>query len=57
MIHSDNDPYIPIEKADELAKHLEVHPIIIADGGHFQGESGYETFDILLDMIEGKFNK
>jgi len=53
VIHSDNDPYVPLERAEELASNLGVEVTLVKDGKHFQAESGFETFDLLLDKIKG----
>jgi hypothetical protein len=52
VIHSDNDPYVPLEKAEELAKNLEVNIILVKGGEHFQAQSGFKTFDLLLNKID-----
>lgn len=52
VIHSDNDPYVPLEKAEELAKNLGVNVILVKEGEHFQAQSGFETFDLLLEKID-----
>lgn len=52
IYHSDNDPYVPIEKAYELSKNLKTEPEIINNAGHFNKESGYVHFDILLKDIK-----
>jgi len=54
IIHSDNDPYVPLEKAEELAENLGVKAILVKGGEHFQVKSGFETFDLLLERIEGR---
>jgi len=56
VIHSDNDPYVPLEKAEELAKNLGVSVILVEGGEHFQAQSGFETFDMLLEKIDGEIN-
>ena len=49
---ADNDPYIPIEKFEELADNLEVDLTEIEDAGHFNTKSGYTEFDdLLIDII------
>ncbi len=52
VIHSDNDPYVPLEKAEELAKNLGVSGVLVRGGEHFQEQSGFKTFDLLLKKIE-----
>ncbi len=51
VIASDNDPYVPEDEGYEIASRLETEPIVIEGAGHFNTQSGYETFDILRDMI------
>jgi len=48
VFHSDNDPYVPLKKAEELAKHLNTKVIIVKDSGHFNDKK----FDILLERIK-----
>jgi len=51
LYHSNNDPYVPIEKAYELATNLGIEPIIIKNGGHFNETAGYREFPrLLLDI-------
>jgi len=51
IFHSENDPYVPIDKAYELAALLEADLIIVKDGGHFNKVAGYEKFELLLREI------
>ncbi|NYZ76793.1 serine hydrolase family protein [Candidatus Micrarchaeota archaeon] len=48
---SDNDPYVPAEKAEELHKLLPSELIIIKRGEHLNAGSGYFTFNELRDAI------
>jgi len=48
---SDNDPYVPMEKADELHKRLPSELIIIKGAEHLNAGSGYLTFNELRDAI------
>ena len=52
VYHSDNDPYVPIGCADDLADKLGIEPKIIKDAGHFNKDAGYTKFEILLDDIK-----
>jgi predicted alpha/beta hydrolase family esterase len=52
VFHSDNDPYVPVEKAKELKKKLSAKLIIIKDAGHFNEKAGYKKFQRLLEEIE-----
>lgn len=51
LFASDNDPYVPLEKAEELNKKLPSELIIIKGGEHLNAGSGYFTFDELRDAI------
>lgn len=48
---SDDDPYVPIAFAKELAGALCVNPVIIEKAGHFNADSGYTSFPRLLEDI------
>ncbi|MFA5050135.1 MAG: alpha/beta hydrolase [Candidatus Micrarchaeia archaeon] len=52
IIHSDNDPYVPLKKAQEIAKYLGLKVIIIKGAGHFNSEAGYNKFELLLEKIK-----
>jgi len=52
IYHSDNDPYVPIECANELANKLNVKPKIIKNAGHFNEEAGYKEFEELFKDIK-----
>ncbi len=52
LFHSDNDPYIPLEKAEEFAKNLDVNLNIVKNAGHFNKEAGYTKFELLLEKIK-----
>jgi len=49
--HSENDPYVPLDKARRLANKLEARFKIIEEGGHFNEDAGYTKFPILLEDI------
>ena len=52
VFHSDNDPYIPLEKAKEFAKNLGTSIIVVKNAGHINQEAGYTKFELLLDMMK-----
>lgn len=52
VIQSDNDPYVPQEILKHLADGLGVEPLIIKNGGHFNTDSSYIKFPLLLKIIE-----
>ena len=53
VYHSDSDPYVPIEKAEELADRLGVEIKLVKGAGHFNSAAGYDKFELLLsDILE-----
>jgi len=52
VFHSDNDPYVSLEKAKELAKKLNTKIILVKNAGHFNKSSGYIKFELLLEKIK-----
>lgn len=54
LIYSDNDPYVPVEKALELADKLKIKPILVKGAGHFNEAAGYTKFPRLLEDIKHK---
>ncbi len=52
IFHSDNDPYVALEKAEYLAKHLHTPIHLIPDGGHLNSKAGYREFPALLEAIK-----
>lgn len=52
--YSDNDPYVPPEKASELGKYLGVKPILVKNAGHFNEDAGYNKFELLLEKIKNE---
>lgn len=53
FVHSDNDPYVPIENGQLLKEKLDGKLIIKKGQGHFNLEAGerYKQFPELLDLI------
>jgi uncharacterized protein len=52
IFHSDNDPFVKIEKAYELQKNLNCELTIIKNGGHLNQSSGFTKFSELLKKIK-----
>jgi len=52
VFHSDNDPYVSLEKAKKLAKNLGVDVILVKNAGHFNEKAGYFKFDLILEKIK-----
>ncbi len=57
VFHSDNDPYVPLKKAQELAKNLDVSVILVKNAGHFNEKAGYTKFELLLEKIKNELSK
>ncbi len=51
LFHSDNDPYVPLRKAKELAKNLGAEINLIKGSGHLNAKAGYLKFELLLEEI------
>lgn len=51
IYNSDNDPYVPLEKAKDLAEKLGSELKIIKGAGHFNEKAGYTEFQTLLKDI------
>jgi predicted alpha/beta hydrolase family esterase len=51
VINSDNDPYVPIEKGEEVADNLGVELTVIQNGGHLNSSAGFKEFPQLLHDI------
>ena len=56
LFHSNNDPHIPLEKAEEFTKSLDVDLNIIENAGHFNKEAGYVKFELLLEKIKNELS-
>lgn len=53
VLHSDNDPYVPLSRGEDLAKNLGVPLTLIPGGGHLNSESGFNTFPMMLQLLKG----
>jgi len=51
LLHSNNDPYVPLRKAETLAKKLGASVTVVRGAGHFNKFSGYRKFGRLLREI------
>ena len=55
VIHGDNDQWVPVINAEITAKKLNGELILVKNGGHLNGSSGWNTlpqcFDSLLKMM------
>lgn len=55
FLHSDNDPYVPLEQARYLSEQVEGELIVKTGQGHFNTELSeqYREFPLLFHIIEG----
>lgn len=51
IFHADNDPYLPLERAETLSRHLQCDVTVIPGAEHFNTASGYTEFPQLLEEI------
>ncbi|MFA6522898.1 MAG: alpha/beta fold hydrolase [Candidatus Peribacteraceae bacterium] len=51
VLHADNDPYIRLSLAEELAKNLGTKVTLIRDGKHLNEAAGFTEFPQLLTRI------
>ncbi len=51
VYHGDNDPYVPLEQAQEIAKGTGAEFKVVPGAGHFNIQTGYTKFQLLLDDI------
>ena len=49
--YSDNDPYVKFEVEQEFADVISNRQYIIEEGGHINEESGYITFEEILQEV------
>lgn len=52
IFHSDNDPYVSLNKAKELSTFLNTPIKLIPNAGHFNTDAGYFEFPELLESIK-----
>lgn len=53
FVHSDNDPYVPLEHAEYLSERLNAELTIVEGQGHFNTESSpdYKQFPQLIEIL------
>jgi uncharacterized protein len=57
LYNSDNDPYVPLSKGEELSKKFGVPLTIIKNGGHINASAGFQSFPKLLEDIKALLSK
>lgn len=53
---SDNDPYVPKDKAYEFVEKIGSQLVLIENGGHFNNSAGFTTFPQLLDLCKTRIS-
>jgi uncharacterized protein len=51
-IYSDNDPYVPLDALNNFANEVATKELVIPNGGHLNSESGYDSFEELLEYLK-----
>jgi len=51
IYHSNNDPYVPLEKAENIARNLQTEVRVIPNAGHFNESAGYIKFEELYGKL------
>lgn len=49
--YSDNDPYVKYEIEKEFANEIATEQVLISNAGHINSESGYVTFEDIVNYI------
>lgn len=52
IIHGDNDPNVPLNNAETLSKKLGGELIVVKDGGHLNGSSGWFSLPQCLEALK-----
>lgn len=52
VFHGENDPYIALEKSEQLANNLQADFTIIPEGKHLNATAGFKTFEQLFNEIQ-----
>lgn len=53
VIHGDNDPYVPLINAEIISRELKGELIVIKNGQHLNGSSGWGTLPQCLEALNG----
>ena len=51
MIVSDNDPYIEVAEAKNMAKHYSIPLTMIKNAGHINADSGYGKWELIEKLV------
>jgi predicted alpha/beta hydrolase family esterase len=56
VIHGDDDQRVPLRHGEKLSKELGVELIVVPNGGHLNGKSGWHTLPQCLDALTTMIN-
>jgi len=51
LIVSDNDPWIKLDEAEEIATAISASYQVIENGGHINADSGFGKWDLIEDLV------
>ena len=51
MIVSDNDPWVQMKEAKELAEHYDIPLTVINNAGHINADSGYGKWELIEKLV------
>ena len=54
MIVSDNDPWITVKEASEIAEHYHIPLTVIENAGHINADSGYGKWELIENLVMRK---
>ena len=54
MIVSDNDPWVKMDEAKEIAKHYDIPLTVLENGGHINNDSGYGKWALIEKLVLGR---
>ena len=49
--YSNNDPYVKYEVEKDFADQIATKQVLISNAGHINSESGYDTFEDIVNYI------
>lgn len=52
VFHSEDDPLICLGNGEKIAQEVGTNLIKLKDAGHFNAETGYTTFELLLEKLK-----
>lgn len=56
VLYSENDPYVPKEKALEFATKLRAAPIMVRGAGHMNAEANMNEFPLVVELCKSRID-